>query len=56
MDPSELLVNIEAQINKTKDEARSRKDIMDRIERWLCACDEENWLEEYNRVSRKDHI
>ncbi|GFS39098.1 microtubule associated protein (MAP65/ASE1) family protein [Actinidia rufa] len=49
VDPSELLVNIEAQINKTKDEARSRKDIMDRIERWLCACDEENWLEEYNR-------
>ncbi|XP_052205746.1 65-kDa microtubule-associated protein 6-like [Diospyros lotus] len=49
VDPGELLANIEAQINKTKDEALSRKDIMDRIVRWLSACDEENWLEEYNQ-------
>uniref|UniRef100_A0A1J3ING9 65-kDa microtubule-associated protein 6 n=1 Tax=Noccaea caerulescens TaxID=107243 RepID=A0A1J3ING9_NOCCA len=48
VDPSELLANIEAQINKIKDEAQSRKDIMDRIDRWLSACEEENWLEEYN--------
>ncbi|KAL7000744.1 hypothetical protein U1Q18_001897 [Sarracenia purpurea var. burkii] len=48
VDPCELLANIEAQIIKTKDEALSRKDIMDRIERWLSACNEENWLEEYN--------
>lgn len=52
MDPSELLANIEAQIVKVKDEAMSRKDIMDRIDRWLAACEEENWLEEYNQVSR----
>nr|ADQ43179.1 unknown [Schrenkiella parvula] len=48
VDPSELLANIEMQINKIKDEAQSRKDIMDRIDRWLSACEEENWLEEYN--------
>ncbi|CAN8266832.1 unnamed protein product [Cochlearia groenlandica] len=48
VDPSELLVNIEAHINKIKEEAQSRKDIMDRIDRWLSACEEENWLEEYN--------
>ncbi|CAL9248981.1 unnamed protein product [Arabidopsis halleri] len=48
VDPSELLGNIEMQINKIKDEAQSRKDIMDRIDRWLSACEEENWLEEYN--------
>lgn len=51
MDPSELLANIETQIVKVKDEAMSRKEIMDRIDKWLAACEEENWLEEYNRVS-----
>lgn len=49
VDPCELLANIEAQISKTKDEALSRKEIMDRIERWLSACEEENWLEEYSQ-------
>ncbi|KAJ4829110.1 hypothetical protein Tsubulata_032893 [Turnera subulata] len=48
VDPSELLANIEAQIVKTKQEAMSRKEIMDRIDRWLSACEEENWLEDYN--------
>lgn len=51
VDPSELLANIEAQIIKVKDEALSRKDIMDRIDRWLYACEEEKWLEEYNQVN-----
>lgn len=51
VDPSELLSNIEAQIIKAKDEAMSRKEIMDRIDRWLSACEEENWLEDYNQVS-----
>ncbi|XP_021293245.1 65-kDa microtubule-associated protein 6-like isoform X2 [Herrania umbratica] len=49
VDPSELLANIEAQITKAKDEALSRKEIMDRVDRWLSACEEENWLEDYNR-------
>nr|GMD21811.1 65-kDa microtubule-associated protein 6-like [Ipomoea batatas] len=48
VDPCELLTNIEAQINKAKDEASSRKDITNRIERWLSACEEENWLEGFN--------
>ncbi|KAL3502126.1 hypothetical protein ACH5RR_036575 [Cinchona calisaya] len=49
LDPCELLSNIETQINKAKDEAFNRKEIMDKIERWLSACEEENWLEDYNR-------
>ncbi|XP_010271124.1 PREDICTED: 65-kDa microtubule-associated protein 6-like isoform X2 [Nelumbo nucifera] len=49
VDPSELLANIEVQITKAKDEAMSRKEIMDRIDRWLAACEEENWLEDYNQ-------
>lgn len=49
VDPSELLANMEAQINRIKEEAQSRKEIIDRIDRWLSACEEENWLEEYNQ-------
>ncbi|KAK9276656.1 hypothetical protein L1049_006192 [Liquidambar formosana] len=49
VDPSELLANIEAQIAKVKEEAVSRKEIMDRIDRWLSACEEESWLEDYNQ-------
>ncbi|XP_043721779.1 65-kDa microtubule-associated protein 6-like isoform X2 [Telopea speciosissima] len=49
VDPSELLASIEAQITEAKDEAASRKEIMDRIDRWLAACEEENWLEDYNQ-------
>jgi len=47
IDPSELLANIESQI---LEESLSRKDIMDRINKWIAACDEEAWLEEYNQV------
>ncbi|KAL6186503.1 hypothetical protein ACLB2K_042623 [Fragaria x ananassa] len=49
VDPSELLANIEAQIVKVKEEALSRKELTDRIDRWLFACEEENWLEDYNQ-------
>ncbi|KAG6425609.1 hypothetical protein SASPL_116051 [Salvia splendens] len=48
VDPCELLANIEAQICKVKDEAFNRKEIMERIDRWLSACDEEKWLDDYN--------
>ncbi|QHO18083.1 65-kDa microtubule-associated protein [Arachis hypogaea] len=49
VDPSELLANIEAQILKVKEEALSRREITDRIDKWLSACEEENWLDEYNQ-------
>lgn len=49
VDPSEILTNIETQICNAKDEALTRKEIMEKIDRWLSACDEENWLEDYNR-------
>ncbi|KAD7117594.1 hypothetical protein E3N88_04862 [Mikania micrantha] len=48
VDPSELLAKIEAQISEVSNEALSRRQIMDRIDRWLSACEEENWLEDYN--------
>ncbi|XP_051121486.1 65-kDa microtubule-associated protein 6-like [Andrographis paniculata] len=49
VDPSELLANIEAQISKAKEEALARKELLDKISRWLYACDEEKWLEDYNK-------
>ncbi|XXG51277.1 hypothetical protein AAC387_Pa02g5089 [Persea americana] len=49
VDPSELLASIEAQIVKAKEESMSRKEIMDRIDKWLAASEEERWLEEYNQ-------
>lgn len=49
VDPGELLASIEAQIDIAKEEALSRKEIMDRVERWLSACEEESWLEDYNQ-------
>ncbi|XP_020575882.1 65-kDa microtubule-associated protein 7-like isoform X2 [Phalaenopsis equestris] len=49
VDPTELVANIEAQIMKAREESISRKEILDRIGRWLAAREEENWLEEYSQ-------
>lgn len=50
VDSSELVATIEAQILKAKEEVLSRKEIMDKINKWMASCDEENWLDEYNQV------
>ncbi|XP_057476328.1 65-kDa microtubule-associated protein 3-like isoform X2 [Actinidia eriantha] len=43
-----LLEQIELQIAKVKEEAFSRNEVLEKIEKWLAACEEESWLEEYN--------
>ena len=50
VEPTELLADMDSQIAKAKEEAFSRKDILDRVEKWMSACEEESWLEDYNRV------
>lgn len=50
MEPTSLLEQIELQIAKVKEEAFSRKEILDKVMKWLAACDEECWLDEYSRV------
>ncbi|MED6210444.1 hypothetical protein PIB30_064176 [Stylosanthes scabra] len=40
---------LEHQIEMAKEEARSRKEVLEKVEKWLAACQEESWLEEYNR-------
>ncbi|KAJ4914067.1 hypothetical protein Rs2_08688 [Raphanus sativus] len=59
---TELLADMDSQIAKAKEEAVSRKDILDRVEKWMSACEEESWLEDYNRdqnrysASRDAHL
>lgn len=50
VEPAELLAKMDDQIAKAKEEASSRKEILDKIERWTSACEEESWLDDYNRV------
>ncbi|XP_008800929.2 65-kDa microtubule-associated protein 3 isoform X2 [Phoenix dactylifera] len=49
IDASLMLEQIEILVSKVKEEAFSRKDILEKVEKWLAACNEESWLEEYNR-------
>ncbi|XP_043702226.1 65-kDa microtubule-associated protein 3-like [Telopea speciosissima] len=48
VDPATVLEQLELQIAKAKEEAFSRKEILEKVEKWLGACEEECWLEEYN--------
>ncbi|XP_076944538.1 65-kDa microtubule-associated protein 3-like [Bidens hawaiensis] len=48
IDPAGLLDQIEVQMGEVKEEAYSRKEILEKVEKWLSACEEECWLEEYN--------
>ncbi|XP_022716839.1 65-kDa microtubule-associated protein 1-like [Durio zibethinus] len=49
VEPAELLADMDNQIAKAKEEALTRKEILDRVEKWMSACEEESWLEDYNR-------
>ncbi|KAG9440922.1 hypothetical protein H6P81_021087 [Aristolochia fimbriata] len=49
IDPGCVLDQIELQIANVKEEAFSRKEILEKVDKWLAACEEESWLEEYNR-------
>ncbi|KDP28747.1 hypothetical protein JCGZ_14518 [Jatropha curcas] len=53
VDPVHLLEEMELEIVKVKEEASSRKEILDKVEKWLTACEEESWLEEYNRDNNR---
>lgn len=44
-------MSMDEQILRAKEEASSRMAIMEKVEKWILARDEERWLEEYNRVS-----
>lgn len=52
----DILKTMDEYIYKAKEEATSRKDIMDKVEKWMTSCDEERWLEEYSRDERRYSI
>ncbi|KAA8533306.1 hypothetical protein F0562_033161 [Nyssa sinensis] len=49
IDHADLLMSTDEQILRAKEEASSRKVIMEKVEKWMLARDEERWLEEYSR-------
>ena len=51
-DASNVLATIDEKIGVAKQRALSRKDILDKVEKWISACEEESWLEDYNRVEK----
>lgn len=51
VDLSELLSSMDDQIAKAKEEAVSRKDILDKVEKWRHVTEEEKWLDEYEKVT-----
>jgi protein regulator of cytokinesis 1 len=50
VDPAELLGRMEEQVVQAKQEASTRKEILEKMEKWMSACEEEGWLEDYNKV------
>ncbi|KAL3501021.1 hypothetical protein ACH5RR_035470 [Cinchona calisaya] len=61
IDHADLLMSMDEQISGAEEEASSRKPIMEKVEKWILACEDERWLEEYSRdenrysVSRGAH-
>ncbi|GLT88638.1 hypothetical protein SLE2022_066550 [Rubroshorea leprosula] len=49
VDLSDLLSSMDDQIAKAKQDASSRKDILEKVEKWKHASEEEKWLDEYEK-------
>ncbi|KAK9104154.1 hypothetical protein Scep_020998 [Stephania cephalantha] len=45
---ADLLMTMDEQISKAREEAFSRKAIMEKVEKWMISREEERWLEEYS--------
>ncbi|URE38457.1 Microtubule associated protein (MAP65/ASE1 family) [Musa troglodytarum] len=49
VDLAELLSSMDNQTVKAKEQALSRKDILEKVEKWTFASEEENWLDDYEK-------
>ena len=45
-----MLNCMDDKIRQAKEQAQSRKDILDKVEKWKHASEEENWLDDYEKV------
>lgn len=50
-DLSDILESLDEQIEKAKEEASSRKEILDKVEKLKHAKEEEKWLDDYEKVN-----
>lgn len=50
VDLSDLMDGMDGRIAKAREQAISRKDILEKVEKWKFAAEEESWLDEYERV------
>lgn len=50
VDLSDLMDGMDGRIAKAREQAISRKDILEKVEKWKFATEEESWLDEYERV------
>ncbi|OAP09253.1 MAP65-5 [Arabidopsis thaliana] len=48
-DLSDILASIDGQIEKAREEALSRKEILDKVDKWRHAKEEETWLDDYEK-------
>ncbi|KAF8685876.1 hypothetical protein HU200_043789 [Digitaria exilis] len=51
-----ILERLEVQISEAKDLEFSRKDVLERMDKWQSALEEESWLEEYNRNENRYNV
>uniref|UniRef100_A0A0D9VBN2 65-kDa microtubule-associated protein 3 n=1 Tax=Leersia perrieri TaxID=77586 RepID=A0A0D9VBN2_9ORYZ len=51
-----ILERLEVQISEAKDDEFSRKDVLERMEKWQAALEEESWLEEYSRNENRYNV
>ncbi|KAF3341389.1 microtubule-associated protein 5-like protein [Carex littledalei] len=49
VDISDLMDGMDGRIAKAREQAISRKDILEKVEKWKFAAEEESWLDEYER-------
>ncbi|XP_022966946.1 65-kDa microtubule-associated protein 5 [Cucurbita maxima] len=50
---SDLLSSMDDQVTEAKEQALSRKDILDKVEKWQFALQEEKWLDDYERDDKR---
>ncbi|KAK3152048.1 hypothetical protein QOZ80_2BG0153610 [Eleusine coracana subsp. coracana] len=51
-----ILERLEVQISEARDLEFSRKDVLERMEKWQAALEEESWLEEYSRNENRYNV
>ncbi|XP_042489041.1 65-kDa microtubule-associated protein 5 isoform X2 [Macadamia integrifolia] len=49
VDLSDLLASMDNRVAKAKEQALTRKEILDKVEKWTFSCEEESWLDDYER-------